>query len=111
MKPSIDALLVAASDALEKLILRLERLGLEDKVDVGARIRAIIKNAEDLDEKIKKDLKELNLDMVLGNEFKAAISRTHPVKLNQKNLREKEPAIYKKYSEPTNLTTVTYQAR
>lgn len=114
MKKDIERDLVSASDALESLQIKYPKLSLGDRIDLGARLRAVGKNAEDLDKKIKADIKEQlhgKEGTVLGDVFKAVLSLISSTRFNQKLLQEDDPKTYKLYCEESEAARITFEAR
>ena len=114
MKKSVNQDLLDASDALESLIASVEKMSLADKVDVGARIRAIKKNADDLDRTLSSELKD-HLDhkegVVMGGTFKATNKLVPVSRCNVTALKEADLKTYNRYLEDDTQERISYEPR
>lgn len=114
MKKSVARDLVDASDALESLLATVEKMSLEDKVDAGARVRAILKNAADLDKTLSSEIKDY-LDhkegIVMGATFKATNKLVPVSRCNVTALKEADPKTYSRYLEDSEQERVSYEPR
>jgi len=114
MRPSVDENLTIASDALEEMLKVLPKLKLAEKVDLGARLRAIIKNAGKLDDEIKDAIKEKRggkPGTVLGDVFKAVLTEVPFPRCDVKALQEELPKIYADYLVDGSQKRVNYEPR
>lgn len=114
MKKSIEQDLIDASDALEHLIKEYPKLSIEDKVDVGARVRAISKSSEKLGELVKDEIKErlkMKEGTVLGAMFKAVLKLVPVPRLDQKRLKEEKPSVYAQFVHEDEDKRVTFEPR
>jgi hypothetical protein len=114
MRPSVDDNLLAASDALEALLMIFPKLKMAEKVDLGARLRAIVKNAGKLDDQIKDDIKERRADKpgtVLGEVFKAILTEVPFPRCDVKALQKEMPKIYADYVVDGSQKRITYEPR
>ncbi len=99
---------------MEALQKRLGKLDLTTKVDVAARLRAAAKTIEAIDTAIKEDIKGRlhgKTGTVLGEVFKASVAMIQCTRLDQKALKEDEPAIYEQYQKTGEQARVTFEAR
>src|SRR5690242_11752312 len=97
-KIAID--LVDASEATEHLMRQLDDLTLNDKVDIAARLRAVVKNCSAIDEIIKAEIKKKlkNKDgTVLGEIFKANLNYNDVSRFDTKGFKEAHPDLYEKW--------------
>ncbi len=114
MKKALDQDLIDASDALEHLVKQYDKMTLEEKVDIGARLKGICNNAEKLRKQIGDAMKERvkqKEGTVLGDVFKAVIKLVPIDRLNQTALKEEKPAIYNAYLRNDTDVRVTYEPR
>ncbi len=116
MKKSVNEDLIAASDALEHLtkLYGEEKLTLPEKVDAAARLNAVAKMIEKLDEGFKADFAK-NLKgkegTVLGETFKAERNWVPAERFDQKAFKEKEPNEYEAYLYDASTYRVTFKPR
>jgi len=101
-------------DAIESLHKNLGKLPLKAKVDVAARLRAVVKTATAMDEMVKAEIKASLKDkpgFVAGEIFKAALALIPTTRLNQKALELDYPKIYAKYLETKDQARITFEVR
>lgn len=114
MKKSIKIDLADTCDALEHLETLLGNMTLAEKVDVGARMRGVMKNAEKID-KVVKEAVTANLNgkegTVIGETFKAVLDIVEVNRLDQKLLKEEKPKIVEQYTKPQDQNRITYAPR
>ena len=114
MRTWVDNDLINAGDAVEHLLKKYPDLTLEEKVDAGARLRAIVKNAEKIDEQIKAEIKirrKQKPGSVLGEAFKAVLGVFPVTRLDQQALKADLPDVYSKYERTDDQKRVTYEPR
>lgn len=114
MKKSIDQDLIDASDSLEHLVKMYDKLTIEEKVDVGARLKGICKNAEAMRTKIGDELKERTKHKegtVLGDVFKAVIKLVSVERFKAKELKEANPKLHAEYCRTDTDERVNYEPR
>jgi len=114
MNKTINTDLVDASDITEHLIKRLPGMSLEDKIDVAARLRAVVKNCGIIDDVIKTEIKTKlkNKDgLVMGDMFKARLAFNPVSRLNQASLKEAHPDIVEEFTEIKPEGRVTFEPR
>lgn len=102
------------TDCLESLIKLLPKLSKADKIDIGARISAVKRSAEKIDESIKGEIKEWKKQkegVVKGELFEAVLSYNDITRLNQTRLKEEAPDLHKKYSDTKPEARITYRLR
>jgi predicted phage-related endonuclease len=101
-------------DAMEHLHKMLPKLTLKTKVDVAARLKAIVKTAKSIDDDVKDEIKDHlkgKAGTVPGEIFKALVG-IHPVtRLDQKLLKEERPKIYAEYEKTGDEERVTFETR
>ena len=99
---------------MEALQKRLSKMDLATKVDVAARLRGASKTIELIDSMIKEDIKKQRKGQpgaVLGEVFKANLALVETTRLDQKALKEDEPAIYQQYLKIEEQARVTFEPR
>ncbi len=114
MLKSVKLDLNDASDAIEHLLTELPKLDLDDKVDIGARINAVMKNCKKLDDAIKDDIKKKlkgKAGTVLGDTFKAVLKLVPCSRFQQAAFKEAEPEKYKEFCRDDVDQRVTYETR
>ncbi len=101
-------------DAIESLAKNLAKLPLKAKVDVAARLKAVVKTASAIDEAVKVDIKAAlkgKEGVVPGELFKAAMALIPTTRLNQKALEVDYPKVYAKYLETKEQSRITFETR
>ena len=114
MNKSLKNDLIDASDATEHLMKRLPDLTFEDKVDIAARLRAVVKNCEAIDKAIKDDIKKRlkhKNGVVLGDLFKAVLTVVPTVRFNTTNFKTDQPVLYNSYCEEQDQERITFEPR
>ena len=114
MNKAIERDLVDACDALEHLMKKLSDLPLADKIDAAARLRAVVKNAESIDDDVKNAIKEKlkgKAGTVLGDVFKANLTMVESTRFNQTAFKTAEPDLYQQYTETKSAPRITFEAR
>lgn len=114
MKKSIKEALEDASTVMEEILGKLPNMTLQEKVDVAARLKAVSKNAEKVDELVKKDIKSKLRDKagtVLGETFKAVLALVPTSKFDQKAFKEAEPDTYDSYVKEDDQPRITFEPR
>lgn len=101
-------------DSLEHLAASLGRLTREEKIDVAARLRSAAKTVELIDKSIKEDIstwRKGKPGYVNGEIFKAKYSVSPVNRLDQKALKEEEPAIHAKFTKANDEVRITFEPR
>jgi len=112
MRRSIRESLEDVSLLMEQLEAKLTELTLKEKVDVGARVRAIAKHCESIDESIKTALKaRKDQGTVLGEVFKAIISWVPTTRFQQKEFEKADPKTYSKFLKSADQQRITFEPR
>jgi hypothetical protein len=114
MRQSVKDDLLFTTDSLEHLFKVYPKLTIEEKVDAGAKIRAIMKNAEKLDDLIKDDIKAKRNGEdgeVLGDAFKATLSGIPGERFDAKAFKADDPKTYKKYLVDASKVRITFATR
>ena len=114
MNKTIEDDLIVSSDALEHLMKRLPDLPMADKVDICARLRGVVKNAELIDKAIKDEIKKKlkgKEGTVLGDIFKASLALVISERFNNKAFKEAEPDLYQQYLDKSESQRVTFETR
>lgn len=99
---------------LDWLEAAMQRLTLQQKIDLGARIRAIKARAEAIDEMVKADInKKLHgKDGVVRGILFSALRASHAVtRVDQQYLEINHPRVYRKCLKTTNEARILFQAR
>jgi predicted phage-related endonuclease len=89
-------------------------MSLEDKVDLGARLRAVVKNCSTIDEIIKSEIKKKLRDKagtILGDLFKANLVLVPTTRFDSKVFKEAHPDLYEKYSTTDDQKRVLFEPR
>lgn len=118
----LDDPLIAASEGLEKLTSSkvFSGMSIEEKIDVGARLRSIAKMVNDLDADIKADiqaalkLKDGKLPDAAtkaGLDFKANLTKIDGTRLDGKKVEVNHPRIYAECLVPQVQYRITYEPR
>jgi len=103
-----------ASESLEHLLKKYADLTIAEKVDVGARVNAIKKNADKLVELVKDDVKAKRKGKegaVNGEIFKSALTLVPTTRLDQKLLKEERPEVHAEYNREVVDTRITFEPR
>ena len=114
MNKAVRLDLEALVEAMEDLGKNLDTMTLKTKIDVAARLRAVVKACEAVDAAVKAEIKvQRNGEpgMVIGDLFKAVMSIVPTTRLNQKKLEIDFPKAYAKCLEKSDVTRITYEAR
>ena len=114
MKQALENDLSDATQTVEAIVARLPKLTLEDKVDVAARLGAIAKTLEAFDKAVKDDIKKHlkhKMGSVVGGMFKAILNLVPTDRLNQKELKEDQPGLFKQYTDTNPVERITFEAR
>lgn len=114
MNRAVKIDLADACDALESLTARYDKMALTDKVDMGAKLRALLKSAEKLDKLVKADIEEARKGKegtTLGEIFKAVLKFVPVTRLDSKLLKEKDIKTWAKYSRDDTDHRITYEPR
>jgi len=114
MNKAIKDDLVDASDATEHLLKRLPDLSFEDKVDIGARLRAVAKNCAAIDEAIKDEIKKKlkhKQGSVFGDLFKANLALVETRRFEQSQFKQAQPDLYDKYCVDQTQERITFEPR
>ena len=100
-----------AALAIEDLEDRLTTMSLQDKIDTIARCRKAMKVLVNLDEVVKKEIKEYCKDtagVVEGHKYMATLSYSEVMRLNQTKLKEGDFEIWNKYREKNQEGRVNF---
>jgi len=103
-----------ASESLEHLLKKYDDLSMVEKVDVGARVNAIAKNASALVEKVKEDIKARRKGKegsVNGEIFKAVLKLVSTTRLDQKALKDELPDTHAEYNKDVTDTRINFEPR
>ena len=103
-----------ATESLEHLLKKYADLTMPEKVDVGARVNAIKKNADKLVELVKDDVKARRKGKegeVKGELFVAKLDLVDTKRLDQKALKEERPEIHAEYNKDVTDERVTFAVR
>lgn len=114
MKKATEIDLADTADALESLQERIPKMTITEKVDVAARLRAVHKLTEAMDEVLKADIKKHlkgKDGTVKGEIFKAVVATGPVTRLDQKALKEQKPEIHAQFSELKPQTVVKFEPR
>jgi predicted phage-related endonuclease len=114
MNKAIATDLVDASDVTEHILKRLPDLSLDEKVDIAARLRAVVKNCMAIDEVVKAEIKKKlkgKEGVVLGDVFKANVKKMISQRLDQKALKNDHLDLYEKYCVDQTTWPVTFEPR
>ena len=114
MRTQTETDLNDACDAIEHVLKRLPKLTLEERIDVGARIRGVAKNIEAMDKLIKDEIKATLKNKpgtLKGEVWKASLSLISTERLDQKMVKENHPEVYVACLGTTDVTRVVYEIR
>ena len=114
MNKTLENDLVVASDATEHLIKRLPDLSLEDKVDIAARLRAVVKNIKAIDDSIKDDIKKKLRNKngtVLGDVFKAQLAFNDVTRFKTTEFKTAHPELYEQWTETKPEGRILFEPR
>lgn len=114
MRKSLEQDVVDAGDALESILKKLSKMTMTEKVDVAARLKAVMKNCEDFDKSVKEDFKKFLKDgegTVPGMVFKAVYKISPVSRLDQKALKEAEPKLVEEFTKTKPEGRFTFEAR
>ncbi len=103
-----------AVKAMEHVMDNYTKLTLQQKIDLGARVRSLRARAEAVDSWIRDDInKKLhNKDGVVRGVAFSAERATHPVtRVDQQYLEVNHPRVYNKCLKTTNEARILFQAR
>ena len=103
-----------ATDCMESLAKRFAKLTLAEKIDLGARIKAIAKHCKDMDEAIKDEVKAKRKGKegyVNGELFKAYLSLVPSSRLDQQKLKVEYPEIHAKCLKEGHDQRITFEPR
>lgn len=100
--------------AIENLKDRLPKMKLTELIDVAARLKAVAKNCEVIDDnckdQVKKQLKG-KAGEVPGETFKAVLRIDTVSRLDQKAFKEGHPKIAEAYTSDCDQKVITFAAR
>ena len=99
---------------LEDLLKRLPKLKLSQRIDIAARLRTAGKHIEAIDKSVKDEIKERRQGVegiVNGERWRAHLTLISVNRLNQGKLKEEQPVIYAKYTEPKNDQRINWEPR
>jgi len=114
MNKQIVTDLADITDALEHLSRRLPTLSREEKVDVAARMRAVAKHADLIDEYVKGEIKAWRKGKegyVLGEVFKAWLGLVEATRLDQTKLKVEYPKVHEACLKKSTDTRITFEPR
>lgn len=114
MNTSLKIDLDDAKDCMESMVKRLPKLSLAEQVDMAARVKAIKKHCEVIDEEVKTAIKmklKHKAGEVKGELFKAILRIDEPERLNQKRLKGELPKIAAQYTEVCPTEVITFEPR
>ncbi len=103
-----------AVKALESVMDNYLKLTLQQRIDLGARARAIKARAEAIDHWVKDDInKKLNAKdgAVRGVMFSAERTTHQVTRVDQQYLEMNHPRVYRKCLKTTNEARIIFQAR
>jgi hypothetical protein len=106
--------LIVSSDALEHLKKRLPDMSMIDKVDIAARLRAVVKSAGEIDKAIKDDIKKKlkgKNGTVLGDVFKALLTVVSSQRFDVTAFKAAEPDLYQAYLNNQEAERITFEPR
>ena len=114
MRTQTETDLNDACDAIEHVLKRLPKLTLEERIDVGARIRGAAKNIETMDKLIKDEIKATLKNKpgtLKGETWKASLSLVSTERLDQKMVKENHPDVYAACLGVSDVSRVTFEPR
>ena len=114
MIKSIATDLVDASDITEHLLKKLPDLSLDDKIDIAARLRAVVKNCGAIDEIIKDEIKKKLRNKegtLLGDVFKCSLTIVPTMRFDSAAFKADHADLYEKYSAPQDQKRITFEPR
>jgi uncharacterized protein with HEPN domain len=114
MKQSTLLDLEDVQQAVENLKDRLSKMKLEELIDVAARLKAVAKNCEVIDETCKGEVKKKlgqTPGEVPGEVFKAVMRIDTPSRLDQTALKMLYPKIAAKLTKESPTRVITFEAR
>jgi hypothetical protein len=114
MNDAVKTDLADLQDAMESLQKQFFRMPQAVKVDVAARLRALVKTADLIDAMAKEDMKTAlkgKPGVVVGEMFRANVAYVPTTRLNQKKLEAENPKVYAKYLETKDQARVTFEVR
>ena len=114
MQKLVKTSLLEASDALEHLVKALPKMTREEQIDTAARLKAVAKHCEFIDDEVKKVIKNVRKGKeghVLGELFKAHLAIVPTTRLDQKALKVEETEIYNKYLREDDQIRITFETR
>jgi len=112
--PAYEKDLLDACDAMESILAQLDSLKLNAKIDIGARVKAVMKNAEKIDTKIKDEIKTHLAEkpgVVLGEVFKAELKLIDKEFFDQKTFKDERPKLFEEYKDSRTEKHVLYDVR
>jgi hypothetical protein len=114
MQKSVKTSLLEASDALEHLVKALPKMTREEQIDTAARLKAVAKHCEFIDDEVKKVIKNVrkgNAGFVLGEIFKAKLALVSTTRFDQKAFKEADFRTYEQYLKEDDETRITFEPR
>jgi hypothetical protein len=100
---------------LEGLLKHLPKMKRSERIDVAARIRAVVKSSTTILDEVKDEIKAVRPGegdyFVSGEQWKAKVALVPSSRLDQKLLKEKEPKVYAKYIKDGEDVRVTFEPR
>lgn len=99
---------------MEEMVKRLPNMKREERIDVAARLRAVGKHIDKIDEIVKTEVKAARHGKegyVMGETWKAKLSLVPVNRLDQKALKEGNPKVYDQYVKAGEDQRVTFEAR
>jgi hypothetical protein len=99
---------------LEDMVKRLPDMKREERIDVCARIRAVIKQATLIETTVKEEIKASRKGKegyVNGETWRAKLSLVPTVRLDQKALKEGNPKVYDQYTKDGEDQRITFEPR
>ena len=114
MQKSVKTSLLEASDALEMLVRLLPKMPREEQIDVAARLKAVAKNCEIIDDVVKADIKKQRKGkegFVLGELFKAKLAIVPTTRFDEKRFKEADFRTYEQYLKESDQERITFETR
>lgn len=114
MNKTLERTIVEASDATEYLIKKLDDLSLDEKIDIAARMRAVVKNCDVIDKAIKDEIKKKLRNkngVILGEVFKACLNYNPVTRFQTTPFKEAHPDMYEKWCKTDPEGRITFEPR
>ena len=114
MKKSFEVDLADLVDILEGFTKKLDKIPRDDLIDLAARLKPVVKHINVIDE-FAKDYTKAYLKhkegSLGGGLFKAVLKLVETTRLDQKGLKEGDPAIHAKYNKKVTDERVSFEVR